>query len=361
MYLQKIKLLSYKSHFNAEFAFDLGLNCILGVNGSGKTNLLEAIHFLSNGKGFQLLNDSYLISEGESFFRIDGFFETNLGNSHVACVQKIHEAKILTVNEKKYDKLSEHIGKFPLVAVLPFDTDIIREGSEGRRKFFDQIFSQTDVEYLQHLMVYHHNLKQRNSLLKWFGETKQVQFDLLEPYQVQMALSGQIIFEKRKQFLQDFLPIFKRIYVELSKEKVGEEIDICYKSLLEEMNFEKIFEKYFDSDLKFQRTQKGIHSEDYDFMIFDKLIKKIGSQGQQKTFALALKLAQFELLKLKLNMIPILLLDDIFDKLDEERIDNLLQMIENKRFGQVFITDARAERSHDLLVKKKIQFKKIVF
>jgi DNA replication and repair protein RecF len=346
MKLQNIRLAQFKNYSQANFTFVDGINCFLGRNGIGKTNLLDAIYYLSFTKSaFNAVDKDNILHEN-TFFSIKANFEVHNKNTEMLCAVRLGEKKLVKWDGKEYEKLSEHIGKLPLVMIVPQDTDIVREASEMRRKFFDNILCQLDQKYLKLLVRYNHLLKQRNALLKAFLEKGRFSADQLAPYDELMIPLAEDIAKQRHQLMGDFLPIFTAFYQDLSDGQ--EEVSIKYDTQVIN-SFESDFKGQHQKDFRQGRTTKGIHKDDYVFLSDGKAVKKFGSQGQQKSFVIALKLAQFEMLRLAKNQKPLLLLDDIFDKLDDKRIAYLLQMMADGRFGQIFLTDARPERSKEYL------------
>lgn len=357
MYLQSIQLRQFKNYESLDLAFSPQINSIVGENGSGKTNLLDAIYYLSIGKSAFNALDSQNILHNESFFSIQGEFQKEDASYNIRCVVQTGKKKVLKVNQNVYQKISEHLGKFPVVLIAPNDTDLITLGSELRRNFFDSLIAHLDFPYLQKLIQYNHWLKQRNSLLKQQVEGKPLDKDLLETYNLPMLEVGKILNEKRLTFIQEFQPIFQKHYQYLTSQK--EKTGISYRSQFSDENYERIFREGLKKDMILQRTNVGIHRDDYEFEINSYPLKKFGSQGQQKSFVIALKLAQFEILKQYKSLTPILLLDDIFDKLDDERMAKLVEMVAHNTFGQIFITDARPERT--LQVFENIGVEKSIF
>lgn len=357
MFLKNIKLSNFKNYSETEFLFSEKVNGIVGENGCGKTNLLDAIHYLSFCKSFFTPQDSFSIKFECDFFAIHGeFVSFDLGNStKVSCAIKSPGRKIMKANQKEYSHLSDHIGLFPLVMVSPYDHDIINEGSETRRKFFDMIISQFDKDYLHHLISYQKIINQRNNLLKNFIENHNFEPSLLSIFDEQLLTPGYYIFGKRKDFIDSIRPIFQEHYKSLSGNK--EIVDICYESGLMQNSMEKGFEINELADRKSGYTNFGIHKDDYIFQINDKSVKRFGSQGQQKSFALALKLSQFDYIHARKGIKPILLLDDIFDKLDKKRTSHLLDLVGQKHFGQVFITDTNEVRVKEILESHNIENK----
>ena len=376
MHLKQISLLNYKSYEQADFSFSERVNCIVGENGSGKTNLLDAIYFLSLTKSSTSNQDALSINHEEDLMMIEGNFSSNaeggLPNSengdnspftiHHSAFQTLitvtyqrGQKKTVLHDKKAYERLSEHIGKFPVVLFSPNDTDVVRDGSEFRRRFFDGVISQLDAEYLENLLQYNRLLLQRNSLLKQFAERNYLDDDLLDLYSEPLVEYAIKLYNARKVFLEAFFPIFRKHYANLSESR--ELVEIVYESEVGAEFFTSDFRKNRHRDLAAQRTTKGVHKDDFIFEINGFALRKFGSQGQQKSFVIALRLAQFEMIALGKNIRPILLLDDIFDKLDDRRIQKLIEMMTNGTFGQVFITDARPERTRQLLEHLEIEVK----
>ena len=358
MHLEKLSLTNFKNYEDARYVFGQQVNVIVGPNGSGKTNLLDAVYFLSLSKSAFQTQDALSILHNAYYFIIDGIFEEHADrNVQITISLQRGQRKVLMADKKPYERISEHIGRFPVVLVAPNDTDLVREHSEDRRHFFDGVLSQLDSTYLRDYLMYQQVLKQRNSLLKLFAERSQVDNDLLDTYDEPLLDLGQKIHNRRQQFIEEFLPSFRVHYAFLSDER--EEVNIVYESEVSNPDFASEFRHFRRRDTVLQRTTMGIHKDDYSFMIGGSNdqppvpLKKFGSQGQQKTFVIALKLAQFDQLQMEKGIKPILLLDYIFDKLDDRRIGKLIQQMDEGVFGQLFITDARPERTRELLSKVK--------
>lgn len=356
MWLEKLHLTYFKNYEERAFAFGEHVNCLVGENGSGKTNLLDAIYFLALTKSAFHNQDALGIRHANDFFVLDGIFKESGKNIQITCSFQRGQRKVFMSDKKNYEKLSDHIGLFPLVLIAPNDTDLIRDGSEERRRFFDGVLAQATPEYLNDFLQYNKILAQRNGLLKLFSERNYMDEDLLETYNEPLIILAIRIYEHRRSFMDRFLPLFRKHYAFISSGK--EEVDVLYESEVASTDFASEFRKNRSKDLHAQRTGKGIHKDEYIFEIDGITLKKFGSQGQQKSFVIALKLAQFELLKIEKEKTPILLLDDIFDKLDDKRIHKLIELIDTGFLGQVFITDARPERSAKILehVKADVQF-----
>lgn len=353
LHLSNLSLFNFKNYESSTLAFCPSINCFLGDNGSGKTNLLDAIYHLSIGKSAFNSVDSQNIKHQEDFYIIQGDFELESQTQSIICSARIGQKKILKINKMQYEKLSEHVGKFPLVLIAPNDTEIIHDGSEFRRSFFDGFMSQLDQHYLQSLIRYNHFLQQRNSLLKQFAEKNYFDKDLLESYDSPILKFGFQIGQERKKFIEIYEPVFQKHYQNLSD--FHEEVELVYESQFLDEHYEKKYRGALQKDMILQRTTQGIHKDDFSFTIKKYPIKKFGSQGQQKSYLIALKLAQFEIIKLNKGISPILLLDDIFDKLDEKRMSKLIEMVAKGNFGQIFITDARPERTYQIFEKMDIE------
>jgi len=352
MRLENLTLINFKNYKKQSFKFSPQVNCIVGENGSGKTNLLDSIHYLTLTKSAFNAIDSQNIRYDQDFFTIKGKFEKNHHHHQLQCTLKRGEKKILKHNQKVYEKLKDHIGAFPMVLIAPHDVDIIREGSELRRKFFDGIISQVDQFYLNILITYYHNLKQRNSLLRQFQERNYFDPDLVEPYNHQLLDLGQKLFHTRRQFIDDYKPLFTKYYHYISGLK--ENTDLVYLSDFSQPEFPQTFIGSINKDLALLRTNLGSHKDDYHFTIEGHSLKKFASQGQQKSYLIALKLAQYDYMKKSINQNPLLLLDDIFAKLDDIRMERMIDMILKGSFGQIFITDARPHQISEVLNKFKV-------
>jgi DNA replication and repair protein RecF len=347
MYLKKISLFNYKNFSEANFEFVNKINCFVGKNGIGKTNALDAIYHLAYGKSYFNPLAVQNIKHGEDFFVIDGEFEINERNEQIVCSIKKGQKKILKRNGKIYDKFSEHVGFIPLVIISPADRDLIVEGSETRRKFMDSIISQLDAQYLKQLIQYQKVMSQRNALLKYFAVNYVFENDTLSIYNEQLDSFGKYIFEKRKEFIEQFIPIFTLHHQAISGSQ--ETVQLVYESHLFEDNLMTLLEENITKDRALHYTSVGIHKDDLSFEIDHYPIKKFGSQGQQKSFLIALKLAQFEFIKNKSGLKPILLFDDIFDKLDESRVAKIVEMVNSDTFGQLFISDTHPERTESIV------------
>ncbi|MFY0604163.1 MAG: DNA replication and repair protein RecF [Flavobacteriaceae bacterium] len=347
MYLKKISILNFKNITTKTFDFHEKINCFVGDNGIGKTNVLDAIYYLSFAKSYFNPVAVQNIKHGESFFVLDGDYVIDDRSEKIICSLKKGQKKILKRNGKAYEKFSDHIGQFPLVIISPADRDLVTEGSDTRRKFIDGAISMQDKAYLKDLVVYHKVVSQRNALLKYFAANRTFDALNLKVYDEQMADLCEKIFIKRKEFLLKFTPIFNRKYKMISGNR--EQVNLHYKSQLHDSNIEELLSNAVEKDRMLQYTTVGIHKDDLSFNIGNYPIKKFGSQGQQKSYLIALKLAQFEFLKQQSNLVPILLLDDIFDKLDESRVGQIIDLVNDDEFGQIFITDTHRERTERVI------------
>lgn len=349
MILQHISLLNYKNLESISFDFDNKINCFVGNNGAGKTNVLDAIYHLSHGKSYFNPIASQNINHHSDFFVIDGSYLKADRHEKIIISLKRHQKKIIKRNGKAYDRFSDHVGFLPLVIISPADNDLISEGSETRRKFIDSIISQSDKTYLNSLIKYNKTLSQRNSLLKYFASNNTFNADTLAIYNEQLSDFGQLIFNTRTAFIEAFTPIFLEKYSELSNN--SELVTLRYKSQLHDKTLPDLLAENLQKDKILQYTSVGTHKDDLVFGISEHPIKKFGSQGQQKSFLIALKLAQFEFLKQQAGIKPLLLLDDIFDKLDEDRVSQLIALVNKDEFGQIFISDTHAERTENIIQK----------
>jgi DNA replication and repair protein RecF len=343
MILKSLNLLNYKNFDSFTVEFDAKINCFVGANGVGKTNILDAIYHLSFGKSYFNPIASQNIRHEEDFFVVDGLYEKNERSEKVIVSLKRGQKKIIKRNGKAYDRFSDHIGFLPLVIISPADRDLIIEGSDTRRKFMDGVISQSDKGYLEALLNYSKILAQRNALLKYFALNNNFNKDSLDVYNEQLNEYGSVIYNKRKTFLDAFTPIFKNRYKAISNN--SEVVDLQYNSQLNGSTLMELFATSINKDRMLQYTSTGIHKDDLDFSIKNYPIKKFGSQGQQKSFLIALKLAQFDFIKAQSGETPLLLLDDVFDKLDEQRVAQIIQLVNDENFGQLFISDTHADRT----------------
>ena len=355
MFLKELALTNYKNFESLKFSFDTKIICFVGLNGVGKTNILDSIYHLSYTKSYFNPIPSQNIKHGETFFFISGRYMIHDKEENILVSLKKGDKKIIKRNNKLYKKFSDHIGKIPLVLISPDDRNLIIEGSETRRKFIDGIISQTDKEYLNNLIDYNKTLKQRNALLKMFYDNSENIKKTIDIYDRQLSSDAHKIYDKRREFLNEFIPIFKSRYKELSNDK--ENVEIKHSSdISPDQNLYKLLKNSLEKDLKFQYTTKGIHKDDLNLSLDNFPIKKYGSQGQQKTFLIAMKLAQFDYLS-KLDSKPILLLDDIFDKLDDARVKQIINLVNQEKFNQIFISDTNKTRSENIIKKVNKSYK----
>jgi DNA replication and repair protein RecF len=355
MHLQKVTLVNFKNFESQSFDFQEKINCFVGNNGVGKTNVLDAIYYLSFAKSYFNSVATQNIRHSEEFFMIEGEYKINNKIDTVVCSLKRGNKKVIKRNGKVYEKFSDHIGYLPLVIISPADRDLITDGSDTRRKFIDSVISQSDNNYLQRVIKYNKVLAQRNSLLKYFAVNRTFDALNLKVYDEQLNNYGSLIFEKRTVFLEKFIPIFKKRYDVISNG--NESVELVYKTHLKDVDFLKLFEENIEKDRLLQYTSAGIHKDDLIFEIDGHPIKKFGSQGQQKSYLIALKLAQFDFIKEQSNVKPILLLDDIFDKLDDIRVAQIISLVNNDEFGQLFLSDTHKERTEEIVKLAKQPYK----
>ena len=355
MHLKDLSLIYFKNYDEAQLEFSSNINCFVGNNGVGKTNLLDAIYYMCFCKSYFNPIDSQNILHEKPFFSIDGTFERNDVDENVFCGVKRGQKKIFKRNKKEYDKLADHIGLFPLVIISPADRNLIIEGSETRRKFIDGVIAQSDKIYLQHIIKYSQVISQRNALLKYFAANFTYDPTTLSIYNEQLIDLASKIYSKRCAFMEQFNPIFQSYYNSISGSK--EQVSLEYKSQLNDRDLGSLLEESLTKDKILQYTTCGIHKDDLLFKIDDFPIKKQGSQGQQKTYLIALKLAQFDFIKNLVGYKPLLLLDDIFDKLDDTRVESIVRLVSEHNFGQIFITDTHKERTEEIVRKMDDSYK----
>ncbi len=347
MFLKQLSLVNYKNIIQKSFDFDAKINCFVGKNGVGKTNILDAIYHLAYGKSYFNPLSSQNINHQADFFVIDAAIIKAGKEERIVCSFKKGQKKVIKRNNKVYEKLSEHIGFIPLVIVSPADRDLISEGSETRRKFIDSIIASINVSYLNDLITYQKLIAQRNALLKYFANNQTFDATNLSIYNEQIIPLGEKIHATRIAFLEEFEPIFNRFHKKISQN--NEKVQLTYTSQLQTDSFETLLQTNLSKDRALQYTSVGVHKDDFIFEIDEHPIKKFGSQGQQKSYLIALKLAQFEFLKKESGHTPILLLDDIFDKLDATRVAEIISLVNDATFGQIFITDTHEERTEDII------------
>ena len=346
MRLNSISILNYKNIREAELFFSHNINCFIGNNGMGKTNILDAIYFLSFCKSHSNSIDSQNILHGAEFSLLQGRYTLGEQTEDIYCGMKLRQKKQFKRNKKEYERLSDHIGLLPLVLVSPDDSELIQGGSEERRKFIDGVISQYNKIYLNNLLQYNNALKQRNALLK---SEQQIDDSLLDIWEEQMAAFGNYIYEQRKQFIDEFIPIFQNFYSYIS---VGnEQISLSYHSQHHDQDIKSKMLTTRDRDRILGYSTQGIHKDDLEMLLGSYPIKRVGSQGQNKTYLISLKLAQFDFLKRTHNLSPLLLLDDIFDKLDSIRVKKIIELVSGDTFGQIFITDTNREHLDLLLLQ----------
>jgi DNA replication and repair protein RecF len=356
MFLKKLSLTNFKNYTEAAVDFSAKINCFIGNNGEGKTNLLDAIHYLSFCKSFFNSIDYQNIRHGTDFFAIHGTYSRNGDTPEtISCIQKLNQKKIFKQNTKEYDRLSDHIGLYPLVMISPYDSDLINDGSEVRRRYIDSVMSQFDKVYLNELINYNKVLAQRNALLKYFGETQTFSQESLDIWNQKMVSLGISIFETRRKFIAEFMPVFSHYYELISDGR--EKVSITYESQLLQGDFYQLLQQAGEKDRYARYSTVGVHKDDLIFEIDGYPVKKYGSQGQQKTFVVAIKLAQFEYTRNLKGYNPLLLFDDIFDKLDDNRVEQLIKLVSADSFGQVFITDTQRYRIEKIVNRHEIDYR----
>lgn len=355
MIIRKLLLLNFKNHDERNFDFSPQINCFVGNNGVGKTNILDALHYLSVAKSFLGNTDLNNIKENEEFFTVEGHIFNGEKVDIIKVQQPKDTKKILKKNDKSYDRIADHIGFLPSVIISPYDSNLISDSGESRRKFLDSMISQTDSDYLFNLIQYQKTVQQRNALLKSFAKNRYFDGDNLEIYNEPLIKFGTKIFLKRQKFTNSILPLIQSYYEIISKG--NEKVTVNYQSDLQEefdenqpdQKFRNLLTRNLEKDRMLTYTSKGVHKDDLFFEMNGNSLKKIGSQGQQKSFLIALKLSQMNRIKELTGKTPILLLDDIFDKLDDSRVSQLIELVNQEHFGQIFITDTSKERTENVV------------
>lgn len=353
MKLEHLSIVNYKNIKEAELDFSPGVNCLVGNNGMGKTNLLDAIYYLSFCKSFNALPDSQVINHGEEYFMLNGRYELNGQPEDIKCGYKLKSKKSFKRGGKEYQRLADHIGLLPIVMLTPADSVLLQGGSEERRRMMDMVISQFDKTYLNALIRYNGALQQRNSLLKM--EPPCTDWTLYRVWEEQMDFYGTQIYQGRKLFIETFSPVFQEFYSQISQDQ--ERVSLTYTSHFEKGSLLPQLDEVRQRDLALGYTTRGAHKDDLIMQIGDCLMKQVGSQGQNKTFLVGLKLAQFNYLCQQGQTTPILLLDDIFDRLDAKRVEEIVKLVASDRFGQIFITDTNREYLDRIIAQLKGDFK----
>ncbi|MDD4108231.1 MAG: DNA replication and repair protein RecF, partial [Prolixibacteraceae bacterium] len=341
MYIDEISIVNFKNLKEVKISFSSRLNCLTGHNGTGKTNLMDAVYYLSFCKSFFNSSDQLNINHNENFFRISGIYNRLDSRETISCKLQKGQKKHFKRNSKVYPRLADHIGLLPLVMVSPDDTNLILGGSDERRKFMDGVISQYDQNYLDDLLKYNRALAQRNNLLKQFNTEDFFDSELLSIWDAQLVEYGNRIHAERSKFVERLIPLFQEFYSFISNG--NELVGLRHQSDLYEKKFELLIGESLAKDRMVQYTTSGIHKDDLEFSIDGYPIKKLGSQGQKKTFLVALKMAQYNFIRSVAGVKPILLLDDIFDKLDRARVEQIVKNVSGEQFGQIFITDTNRE------------------
>ena len=357
MQLSNIYLNNFKNHLESNYELIDGINCFVGKNGIGKTNVLDAIHYLCLTKSYYNSSDALNINFNNDYFTLKGNFVKEEDDYELICSLSKNTNKVVKINGKRYKRFSDHIGKFPVVIISPTDSNLIIEGPDIRRRYLNSSISQFDNNYLTNLIEYNRALKQRNKLLKSISDGAKIDNITIEAFNYTLSQKSKYIFDSRKKFVEEINSIFQTFYAVISKSK--ETVNLKYISHLKDNSMSELLNQNLEIDKISKSTTQGPHKDDISLIMDNRLIKKFGSQGQQKTFLVSLKLAQFELLEKINNIKPILLLDDIFDKLDNNRVEELLSLVDKGFFSQVFITDTSEKRCNELL--KKLRTNYIIF
>ena len=350
MRLKKLSLINFKNLLQSEITLSEGINCFVGDNGAGKTNILDAIYYLSMSKSAFTMTDGQSIKHGEDFFVLDGIYAADDNRSEsVNCSFTRKTGKVLKRNGKEYERMSDHVGSFPVVIVSPQDTELITDAAEERRRYINAFISQLDHQYMVALMRYNAVLAERNRFLKSSSDEQ-----MLLIYDMQLSEHGTRVYERRKEIVERMQPLVEEYYRLLSDD--SERVDIDYRSELMEVPLKDALIRSRERDFVNQFTTCGIHRDDIVFRIAGYPLRKYGSQGQQKSFLIALKLAQYRLIAEDLSEKPILLLDDLFDKLDMNRVERLLEIVSKDDFGQICITDCNKIRLEEILSRSEKEY-----
>lgn len=355
MYVKNLILTNFKNYELSELEFSPKINCFVGNNGVGKTNILDAIHYLSLAKSFFNSIDSISIRHGEEFFILQGTMVRDGEEDNIYCAFQKQKQKLLKRNGKEYQRLSDHVGRYPVVMISPADSALISEGSDDRRRFMNKIISQYNTAYLDAVLMYNKALQQRNKLLKDFRSSGKFDEDMLSIWDSQLIKYGSYIFSERETLVNELIPVFQEYYSLISSGR--EKVRLSYISHLAEGDFSETLAKAVQKDRFMEYTTVGVHKDDLLLQMNDFPVKSLGSQGQQKSYLVALKLAKFDYIKRKAGYSPILLLDDIFDKFDAERVEQIIRLVGNHRFGQIFITDTHSSRLHEILSSHNTDYK----
>lgn len=349
MYLKKLTLINFKNIAQQEIEPLQGINCFVGDNGTCKTNIIDAIYYLSMCKSAIGMSDSQCVLHGENFFVVDGEYRNNAERKEqIVCSYNRGTQKVIKRNGKAYDRLSEHVGLLPVVIVSPADSVLISDAAQERRRYINAFISQFDKEYLAAVIRYNGALAERNKFLKISSDEQ-----MLQIYDMQLAAAAEVIHNRRKEMVEALQPVVTQYYRQLSGDR--ESVTLRYDSELFDAPLTELLERNREKDLILGFTNSGVHRDDIIFTIGDMPLRKYGSQGQQKSFIIALKLAQFHIIAQQTGQTPILLLDDVFDKLDESRVAELISIVASDKFGQIFITDCSRERMERLLADAGVE------
>ncbi len=355
VFLRSLRLQNFRNYSEAQFSFHKNTIGLFGKNGSGKTNILDAIHYLSFSKSVLNNQDSQNICHGQDYFLVEGEFERQSQRHSVRCLFDGKKKKLLE-DGKEYNKFSEHIGRYPVIMIAPQDINLIWEGGDGRRRFFDRWLSQVDKPYLEKLVLYTQLLRQRNGLLREAQATGRIDQELFSTYNQQMRPAAKLIHETRQKFVKEINPELQKKYAELVQ--TGEVVSLVHSfdMLPEAASFSPFGDQGVEKEIAAGRTLGGVHLDEYQFLLNDYEVRKFGSQGQQKSFLIALKWVELDHAKEKKGFSPIMLLDDIFDKMDEDRVGHLMEVIAQNPETQFFITDANPARANDILKSANLDF-----
>lgn len=351
MYLTKLSLINFKNLAQEELSFEKGINCFVGDNGTCKTNIVDAVYYLSMCKSSLAMSDIQCTRHGEPFFVLDGEYHHDEGRKEqITCTYQRGAQKVLKRNGKAYERLADHIGLIPVVVVSPADSSLISDSADERRRYLNAFISQLDRGYMEAAMRYNSTLAMRNSYLKTGSDEA-----MLAIYDQQLCAPANTIYNARKAIIEEMIPLVREYYKALSDDH--EQVELSYHSELNKASLEELLLASRERDRVLSFTSCGVHRDDMSFTIGGYMLRKYGSQGQQKSFLVALKLAQYAIIARRCGEKPILLLDDLFDRLDESRVERLISLVSGEDFGQIIITDCNEERMRSILDRTNCNYK----
>ena len=351
MKITELSVHNFKNYEELRLTIDSKINLFYGANGSGKTNLLDAIYYLAISKSYFVNGDAYVMRNGSDYFRLKGTFAGGPKPIDIVIKKRVGQTKVIEYQKKKLSSASELLGKIPIVLIAPDDIKLVKQGSKDRRDFVNRILCQSNNSYLERLLLHNRFLAQKNALLKQNGS---IDFELLDQYNNELIRHGSELYSLRQQLIDDYKPFVIDVYNTLATDE--ELVDIDYISQFHDKSMNTVYRDYMSDEIRYKRLLVGLHKDDFEFVLNNRPLKKIGSQGQIKSFLYALRIGEYLYLKQKLTEKPILMLDDYFEKLDQHRLTSLVKLIADDTFDQVFLTDTMLDRTKELLTKFGIDF-----